>query len=184
MSRKLLLVLIGLGVAIAVAAGIYFVAKGIHSATLPTTSATSTNPFGQTGLQGGVNSTGSNGNPVSIRTRGGQVLSVPDFTSGHPSINEQSGTYYYVTQDENGNQEASDFSIVYGGDSSVSIGLLAEPLGAARAHAEAKLRQLIPATNDQLCSLDVSVMVPPSVSDNYAGDDLGLSFCPNAIVLP
>jgi hypothetical protein len=117
-------------------------------------------------------------------TRGGDKLAIPDFTGGHPADKEQSGTYYHVTENANRDEMYQDFSIVYGTDSSISVGLLAEPLGAARMHAEATLRKLLQLTDDQICALDVSVMVPASVSDVYAAEDVGLSFCPGAVKLP
>jgi hypothetical protein len=178
--KKIIIVVTSVIVILLIIIGVIFVMKAFHPATPVTTG---TNPFGQTGLQGGQ-TTGTVANTVKIQTRAGDMLSVPDFTTGHPSDKESNGTYYDVTQDSSGNELNPDFSIVYGTDSSVSIGLLAEPLSQARLHAEAMLRKLIPLTDAQLCALDVSVMVPASVSDVYAGTDVGLSFCPGAVKLP
>ncbi len=143
----------------------------------------SANPFGTGGLQSQQASTTPTATTV-IRTRGGDTLSIPDITTGHPAITEQSGTYYYVTQNANGDEMNQDFGILYGTDSSIAVGLLAEPLGASRLHAETALRKLLQLPDSQICALNVTVMVPPSVSDVYAGTNVGLSFCPNAVTLP
>lgn len=145
-------------------------------------STTPTNPFSQNGLYGETATTSTK--QITLRTTSGTTISVPDFTANHQVIQENNGSYYYLTQDAQGNSQATDYSIVYGTDSSLSIGLLAEPLSQARLHAEAALRKLIPVSNSELCALSFTVMVPQNVNDQYAGQNLGLSFCPGAVQLP
>jgi hypothetical protein len=135
-------------------------------------------------LNGGQAQPGQAPATLSIKTTTGNVFTVPNFTQGHPVASEPNGSYYYVTEDAEGNDMVSDYSIVYGTDSSVSIGLLAEPIGEARRHAEAQLRKLIPVTDQELCSLYITVMVAPDVNEDYSATNLGLSFCPGAVKLP
>ncbi|KND50806.1 MAG: hypothetical protein AB202_00160 [Parcubacteria bacterium C7867-007] len=163
-----------------VAMGVFLV---MTNSSNPSGIATSTNPFGNPGLGGGQGTT-TMSEIISIKNRDGEIRTVPDFTKDHPSIEQTSGTYYYVTQNEQNEEMYPDFSIVYGSDSSLSIGIFAEPLGASRLHAEQVLKKLLGLSNSELCKLDVAVMVPVDVSETYAARDLGLSFCPGAVKLP
>lgn len=65
-----------------------------------------------------------------------------------------------------------------------TISLTQEPVGESRSKAENYLMQLLGATKDQMCSLNYSVNVPNDVNTQYAGMNLGFSFCPNAVQLP
>ena len=121
-----------------------------------------------------------------LTSKTGQIITVPDFTYTHPSLEvEQSGiTYVYVTQDDDLKEADPYYSIVYGSNSSILIFLLAEPLTTARARAEEKLKEFIPIPEDVLCSLKVSVKTTDTINPMYAGKELGLSFCPGAVALP
>lgn len=110
---------------------------------------------------------------------------VEDFTEGRPSIQLDAGTYYYVTQDKEGTEGDSRYGIVHGADASVSIGLFEEPLGEARLAAEEKLKSLFPQRPESdFCRMSLTVTVPFDVSEYYAGENLGLSFCPGSVALP
>ena len=120
-------------------------------------------------------------------TRDGRVVSVPDFTYLHPSldIEGRNETYVYVTQDDNAVEMDPRYGIVYGNDGTLTIGLFAEPLGATRLLAETKLRELMEGVPDDiLCLLPVSVGVPDTMNSSFVGRELGLSFCPCAVTLP
>ncbi|HEX4104173.1 MAG TPA: hypothetical protein VHZ04_01695, partial [Candidatus Paceibacterota bacterium] len=92
----------------------------------------------------------------------------------------------YVTTD---NQtvvltENATYTIVYNvSDSSFIISLLSTPLPAARTAAESAFLQQLGITESDACKLNVDEGVPISVSDQYPGEDLGLSFCPGAVGL-
>lgn len=58
------------------------------------------------------------------------------------------------------------------------------PLSKARLEAEDVLRVKLGVINQELCKMDVSVYVFGWIDKNYAGQNLGLSFCDNAIPLP
>ncbi len=120
-------------------------------------------------------------------TRNGIVVSVPDFTYLHPSldIEGRDQTYVYVTQDDNAVEMDPRYGIVYGNDGTLTIGLFAEPLSATRLLAETKLRELMEGVPDDiLCLLPVSVGVPDTMDSSFVGRELGLSFCPGAVTLP
>ncbi len=174
---------VALLIALLVAGGAYLLIRSGQTNNPSGTNTTSGNPFGGT-LSGSGASGGTNGYTLTVHTTDGTTIQIPDFTNGHPSMTQPSGTYYYVTEDQDQNYQYTDFNIVYGNDSTFAIGLLAEPLGAARLHAEDKLRTLTGLSGDQLCKLNVTVMASPRVNDTYAGVNLGLSFCPGATALP
>lgn len=123
---------------------------------------------------------------LTFTTKDGKVVSVPDFTYGHPSVNVEETTYTfaYVTQSLEGVEEDPRYGIVYGNDGTLIVGLYAEPLGATRLAAEAKLRALMPLPDPILCALPIEVTVPDTIESIYTGKQLGLSFCPNALDLP
>lgn len=123
---------------------------------------------------------------ISFTTKSGKVVSVPDFTYGHPSVNIEDTTYTfgYVTQSLDGVEADARYGIVYGNDGSLIIGLLEEPLSASRSAAEAKLRELLPLPDTILCELPIQVAVPDTIESTYTGQQLGLSFCPGAVSVP
>lgn len=125
------------------------------------------------------------GATVVIQTRDNKVITVPDFTYGHPSLDvEDTGmTYVYVTQNDDTTEQDARYGIAYASDSTIIIGLLAAPFAEARTAAESKLRVLIPVPDDILCTLKVTVAVPDTMEPRYAGKNVGLSFCPGAVPL-
>lgn len=140
-------------------------------------------PFGQSGLLSGQTSAEGQEN-IMLMSATGQTYTVPNFTENHPSYEQPTGTFYYITASPDSVEEDERFSIVYGTDSSISIGLLAEPVGEVRKVAEQKLRTLIPLSTTELCTLNISVTTPISVNETYAATELGLSFCPGSVQLP
>lgn len=149
-------------------------------------------PQGQTGasnLFGGFGAVGgntpANGKPVvHIRGTDGVTYTVPDFTSGKQADVMAAGTYYHLTNNIDTEGDAAQFEIQYGTDNSISIVLVKEPLGASRLAAEKTLRTFFPLPDASLCKLDVFVAVPAGVNEAFAGQNLGLSFCPGATTLP
>lgn len=121
---------------------------------------------------------------VVIETSGGQTISVPDFIRDRQPFIVASKAFYFITDNQQTKGDAAEFDIVYGTDSSISIGLFKEPLGAVRFAAETELKSLLRLDNATLCTLKVSVAVPNSVNSFYSGKNLGLSFCPGATKLP
>lgn len=146
------------------------------------TSTNSGNPFGGSG--GSSGGTGGTQGGLTIPTKDGGTVTVPDFTQSAPSASEGSERYYYLTNNADTQGASAQYDIQYGTDGSVTVSLLSEPIGTARLAAEEKLRSFFPLSNDQLCSLDVIVGVPNYVNSTYSGNNLGLSFCPGSTPLP
>jgi hypothetical protein len=185
-NRTLTIILVAL-VIIAIAFGAFWLLTAT-TGTAPAGGAG--NPFGglgnATGTSSGGGSQGQGGSgTVAITAKDGSTVTVPDFRPGKESVNEGNVTFYYLTQSNQGQgQDNSQFDIIYGTDSSVTVSLLAEPIGAARAAAEAALRSYFPVSDAQLCQMNVIVAVPNDVNAQYSGENLGLSFCPGAMQLP
>ncbi len=72
----------------------------------------------------------------------------------------------------------------FGAPASFIVSIIQEPMGANRIAAESALRSLLKIANAQMCALDIQVVVSVSLSEAYAGRNLGLSFCPNSVRLP
>ena len=80
---------------------------------------------------------------------------------------------------------ATTYNIVY--DSSLdafTVALLAEPLGATRAAAEAELAKVLGLSQSEMCRLNYYVGTTDAVSSFYAGKNLGFSFCRGTTKLP
>ena len=151
----------------------------------PSEPLTPTDPFNTGGLQGGTSTDPvTTAQTITLVGRDGASYTIPNIVAGHAAYEQPSGTYYYVTAAEDGTPQNDRYSIVLGTDSSISIGLLTEPVGEVRREAEQALVNLTRLSRSELCALNVSVMAPIDVSDTYAATDLGLSFCPGAVELP
>lgn len=144
-------------------------------------SAPQPDPFEQNEYTQGTPQTPTREIPLSS-TQG--TIMVPSFVEGTPTLDLDAASYHYVTYNQDYTPVDPAYGIVYGTDGSLSIGIFAEPLGASRLKAEARLRQLLSLSDAQLCSLTVQVSVPASVNETLAGRNLGLSFCPGAAPLP
>lgn len=114
----------------------------------------------------------------------GRTVSVPDFTYNRPQIDAEGVTYVLLTQTPEGVEEDARYGIVFGTDSTFTVGLFEEPLGANRKLAEAKLVEFLGLPEQALCKLDISVGVPDTIRGAYQGKNLGISFCPGALPLP
>ena len=65
-----------------------------------------------------------------------------------------------------------------------TIELLREPIGETRTQVELFLEQRLGLAQNDLCELNYTISAPVSVSQEYAGRNLGFSFCPGATILP
>lgn len=124
------------------------------------------------------------GATILLTLRDGRTISIPDFTYNRPQVDAEGITYVLLTQTPEGVEEDTRYGIVFGTDSTFTIGLFEEPLGESRRAAESKLLELLGLPEVALCTLDVSVGVPDTIGGAYAGKNLGLSFCPQATPLP
>lgn len=165
--NKTILILLGVVVVmVVVGSGIWFAIQPSPENTVqePVTFPTSSN----------TNSTGTN-----------QQISFLENPEVYPDPNNP-GTYYiqYRQPDES---EPADmpYLIQYIEETRYfNIGLIQEPLGENRRKAEVKIMQVVGITKEQMCYLNYAVYASNSVNSQYSGQNLGFSFCPDAVRLP
>ena len=141
---------------------------------------TNQNPFASTTTGTSVG----NGPTIQIQGTDGSQYTIPDPTIGKKFDKMTDGTYYQLTNNQETLGSEAQFEIVYGTDNSIQIGLTKEPLKQSRLAAEKQLRVFFPLADEQLCKLNVFLGVPAQVNETFAGQNLGLSFCPGAVKLP
>lgn len=77
------------------------------------------------------------------------------------------------------------FNIYYDSEhQSFNIALVVEPIGQTRLAMQQYLGTVLGLTEAQMCSLNYLASVPLSINEQYAGKNLGFSFCPGATPLP
>ncbi len=120
------------------------------------------------------------GETVSLTLKDGTSAAVQPFiVSGQPEWASDTNGYQVTTDEE------TTYSILYYPNTTgFLVSLLAEPLGASRLAAEKELKAKLGLSTTQICELQVQVFTSISVNETYAGQDLGLSFCPGAVKLP
>lgn len=92
---------------------------------------------------------------------------------------------YLFAQTEDSRYEVQEFQITYHApDETFTLSLMAEPLGKARREAEMAFLAMLGLSETRACALRVIVAVPWDLSERYAGQNLGMSFCRGAIALP
>jgi len=73
-----------------------------------------------------------------------------------------------------------EYQIVYSGErQNFIISILSPDLQSTRDKAEQKFLELLGVNKDKACSLEVTLSVSKDASPNAAGQNYGLSFCPN-----
>jgi hypothetical protein len=91
--------------------------------------------------------------------------------------------FYQLFKAEDPNSEW--FDIFYDELSgNIMILLYKEPLREARDKATQVLQERFNATPQLLCNLNINVFTNEYINPEYTGYNLGLSFCPNGVVLP
>lgn len=187
--------IIASGLLVAALALVAFVA---YVALVPSTPAPSETPdtpdpaFPSSGTAG---TGGISAQTMSIPLRNGEEVMVRDFIASDTTAEDpvNPGNYYLAGSngycDENGtcfSGAASDmFNIVYfSADRSFVIALIDEPLREARREAEAFLQSALGLSREELCMINYYLSTDTYVNSQYAGMNLGFSFCPGATVLP
>lgn len=183
MSNRTLTIILGVLIAVALVLTAVWLLR-MPAANTGAPNQNSGNPFGGGSNGGSPAPGGSSSATVTVTTKSGSSVEVPDFRSNHPSAREDNLTQYYLTNNQATKGDAAQFDIVYNSDSTVLITLLSEPLSSARLAGETALRSFFPLTDAQLCSLKVTVATIYSVNAQFSGENLGLSFCPGSVKLP
>lgn len=162
-----------IALAIAVIAG-GFLAVYLSSLSTESPEPSSTDPFGTLTNPGQMPP-----QQILYLEDGSQVV-VPDFIPANQPEWANAEYGYRVTQDE----EERYSLIFYPNESGFLISLATEPLGEMRRIAETDLMQRLQLSKAQMCNLNVQVFTSISVNETYAGQNLGISFCPEAVQLP
>lgn len=123
------------------------------------------------GGSGGPNTTG-----------GDSFLQNPDVTA---DVNNP-GNYFIGNEPKTDTEVGSQpYVITYTADTKYfNITLTQEPIGKVRQSAELYLMDSLSLSKDQMCALNYGVYTPTFVNSQYAGTNLGFSFCPGAVKLP
>jgi hypothetical protein len=166
--------------------------KGSGTSTQPST----TFPISNTATTKNNQSSGNTAQGVmTLSTNGGGTLATLDFVHNGVTLEdpENKGNYYLAGNTgycyANGTCQnvgsTTDFAIEYFPKGNVFVvGLSTEPLGKVRTEAQTFLLNDLGITQAQACSLNYSVMTADSVNEQYAGQNLGFSFCSGAVELP
>lgn len=126
--------------------------------------------------------------PTTLRQtplRNGTYAQIPDPTlipqeEGHTPVQG-----YVIAGGYDKSFRAIFYPAQAGGKDRFLIAINAEPLSQSRSEAEAALRSYTGLSNPALCQLtDIQVWVNKDVNEQYAGRDIGLSFCEGAERLP
>jgi len=114
-------------------------------------------------------------NTIQVPTTTGQTINVNNFSK------DIKGT----TQTSQIMADTNQYNIVYfNADKSFLVTLNLMPLKDSRLAAEQFLLNELNIDQQAACQLKISVKTIYSVSPDYAGNELGLSFCPNTVLLP
>lgn len=190
MKRTLIIALAALLV-IGLFATAYVLITAKRSQTTVPDSAAPTS-FPSSGSSGVVSNPGST---VNVIGSDGSSIAVQNFVDNGTTIEDSAnpGNYYLAggngvcTDDGNciEGAPATDFAIVYfSEDNSFILSLTQEPLGDARRHAEQFLMQTLGISQASMCALNYYLSTDGYVSMQYAGTNLGFSFCEGATQLP
>ncbi len=107
------------------------------------------------------------------------TLSIP-VSGGNVQIKDVTKFPQLATGDTSVIEQNENFSIVYfSSDKSFIITILSQPLEQNRQLAEEEFLNKLQIQQTDACKLKVSLTVPASVNSQLAGQDYGLSFCPN-----
>lgn len=186
MNRTVLIIAVLLGVVLLAVAGFVL----LRPAPVLETPSNPSFPGAGPGGQGGALS-----QAVTLPSRSGEPIVVDNFINN--GVTEQdpiNPSQYYLAgknalceleRDCYSGAPTDDFDVVYFSDEEAfAIGLTAEPLGEARRSAEQFLMNTLGITEAEMCALNYFLTTDAGVSEQYAGADLGFSFCPGAIPLP
>ena len=117
---------------------------------------------------------------LKLKDSGGRI-SVRNFLSD-PNVKKLADDFYQITSSGDNDGEFSS-SYYYTDDGGIILLLTREPLSVARLLAENELRLLLQLPDESLCGLEILVQTNRYVNINYAGRNLGLSFCPGSVSL-
>ena len=129
---------------------------------------------------------------MSVTDANGGYIQTSNFLADPSTVKDSnnSGYYYlgYHTKNDFSGSSATvapPYIIAYIDSTNYfNIALLQEPIGITREEAQQYIMAHLGITENQMCRLNYMISVPYWVNSQYAGKNLGFSFCPGATVLP
>lgn len=111
--------------------------------------------------------------------RTGEQVAVRDFRQPEDTLDGETYTF------AGGIDEVfPDFTLTYfEAYDYFQITINAEPIGDIRQQAETSLRATLGITEEQMCNLNAAVLTKNDVNRFYAGENLGISYCPGSVRL-
>jgi len=124
------------------------------------------------------------GSAYNVKGEDGRIIAVRDFTDSAVEDKNNRGVMYLAGEDEEGFVEETPYVIsFFSEDQSFTVSLFAQPINAIRRRAESDLLNQLGLSEGEACFLRYVVLVPFDIDKNYAGRNLGFSFCPGAVEL-
>jgi hypothetical protein len=117
-----------------------------------------------------------------VKDSSGGTVSVRDFQND-PGVSNWGDDNTLVLGDGLIAEDPAFQIFYYQSDRSFSIAILQEPISDVRKVAEAQLLERLQISTADACKLIITVTVPSFVNENISGQNLGLSFCPDAVQL-
>jgi hypothetical protein len=129
---------------------------------------------------------------ITIAGSGGSVIPTLDFIHASTTGEYPNAGYYYLGYHsplqgilDPTATDSPPYIIEYiNATQFFNISLLQEPIGEVREKAQQYLMTQLGISQDQMCRLNYSLGVPARVNSQYAGRELGFSFCLGATKLP
>lgn len=118
---------------------------------------------------------------IPIRGRAGDTLQVQNFLQ-NPEVTKFDQYTFQIARSESIEEDIHQI-FYFADDQSITISLRSEPLDFARQQAERDLLRVTGLEEAEICLLTIQVTTPRTVSLEYAGRNLGLSFCPFSVTL-
>jgi len=188
MNKKIIILIGSIGFILV----LFFIAYWISSSYRNTD--TTDTPNGNGVVTPGTNnsSTTPQANTILIQTSAGGYLRTRDFINDPLTAKDPiNASYYYLgyhvyigVTDPTATENPPYIIEYLNSTQYFNIALLQEPIGAVRVDAQKYLMTHLGVAENQLCRLKYTVSVPARVNSQFAGKNLGFSFCPGATALP
>ncbi len=178
MTKKSIILIIGIICLIALLSVFFYLKKGGEQAQEPS-------PITDTEEVFPISESGRTLAPdeIPVLLKSGGSLPVHDIRSDEGTTKDE-GSFHRLYDFGPKDSVEPRFILLYSEmDQGFLMTLLATPLTEVRREAEQEFLKRLQISEREACFLSVSVGVPVSISDTFSGRDLGLSFCPNSIPL-
>lgn len=138
-----------------------------------------------TQVQRTMSLTDQNGNPIVVNDFINNGITIQDMANPGRYLLAGNLGYCLANPEECQAGEARSYNIYFDSEmQSFVMVIIEEPIGEIRHEMEQLLLSTLGITEMQLCSLNYYVGVTSELNEQFAGKNLGFSFCPGAVVLP